>query len=90
MLSPWMCTLQRDGSRVFGKAGSWVLKTKGISSIQKNLYALQRVPKGLPITFSKVTALRKRRGKSLPVFSTGNVKLLVFNLVLSLHILKGK
>lgn len=85
-----MFPLQRDGPLVFGKGGSWVLKTKGLSSIPKDLYAFQRETKGLPITFSKVKALRKRRGKSLPVFSPGKFKLLVFNLVLSLHILEGK
>ena len=47
VLTPWMFTLRRDGSRGFGKGGSWVLKTKGLSSNPKDLYALQRETKGL-------------------------------------------
>ena len=85
LLSLLMFVLQRDGSLVSSERHAQVRKvtrgqlTKDLSSLKNDLYVFQRD--------KKANALRKgRREKSLSPFSTGRIKLLIFNLYLFLHV----
>lgn len=71
---------------------AWVIKlTKGLSDLQKKVTCIwKRGESAYNYKFSKVNALRIKKGrKSLPPFSTGRIKPLVFKLHLSLQWLLG-
>ena len=57
---------------------------KGLSGLQKDLYTFQREEKVLT-SFLKEMLWEKGREGNLSLFSTGRIKLLLFNLYLSLH-----
>lgn len=88
VLSPLRFTFQTRWLPGPRERHSWVIKlTEKLFSFVKGSIYIPRTEEST-YTFSKVNALRKRRGKkSLPLFSTGRIKPLVFNLCFSLHLL---
>lgn len=73
MLSQFLCN----------KAGVIEL-AKGLCGFQKDLHAFRKTEK-IAFKFPKVNASGKEGRKSLPLFSTGKSKLLIFILYFSLH-----
>ena len=73
MLSQFLCN----------KAGVIQL-AKGLFGFQKDLHTFRKTEK-MAFKFPKVNASGKEGRKSLPLFSTGKSKLLIFFLYFSLH-----